>query len=333
VTSQPNHPGHKPKDGWPLGRVVTVGVIAIAVAALVIAFPPSMIFGTGVSPAPVLTVSASAFGESGEVRLQVRLPGAHFDFPIEFGAGAAPLQYTWVKAEDSSAVTEPQPLVGTTVTAPDLPGFYHLAFVKEDGRRIIDSVLVGVLVPFSTKLGSTLNGYKIGRYKWERLGGDAAPPPVGFLQVMPEDVSMPVSKHLYIGNFLVHDSQDVWPRYVALDPRILDKVELVLLDLGVKDFEMPMDVSSGFRSPEYNRTVPRAASDSRHQYGDAIDLAIDVDGDGRIRFIDAAAVARAVERVEMRHPALVGGLGLYGNRGGPPYVHIDVRGKPSRWRG
>ena len=144
---------------------------------------------------------------------------------------------------------------------------------------------------------------------------------------------MQVSAHLYLGNFLTHDDQDQWPRYVALDPRILDKIELVLADLGVKDFELSMDVSSGFRTPRYNRTVPRAASDSRHQYGDAADLAIDVDGDGRITYMDATAVARAVERVERRYPNLVGGLGLYGNRGTSPYVHIDVRGKPSRWRG
>ncbi len=320
-------------DGWPLGRVIAVGVLAVLIAALVIVFPPSMIFGTGAASAPKLTLSASAFGESGAVRLQVRLPGAHFDFPMEGGNAASPESYLWVKFEDSSAVIEPRPLVGTTVTAPLIPGFYRLALVKENGRRIMDSVVVGVLVPFSTKLGATLNGYKIGRYKWERLGGDATPPPIGFLQVMPEDVGMQVSAHLYLGNFLVHDNQDVWPRYVALDPRLLDKVELVLNDLGVKDFEMPMDVSSGFRSPQYNRTVPRAASDSRHQYGDAIDLAIDVDGDGRVTFVDAAAVARSVERVELRHPNLVGGLGLYGNRGGSPYVHIDVRGRPSRWRG
>jgi uncharacterized protein YcbK (DUF882 family) len=223
-------------------------------------------------------------------------------------------------------------MTGTTVKAPVLPGLYRLALMTPSGRQIVDSVLVGVLVPFSTKLGSTLNGYRIGRYRWERLGGEAAPPPVGFLQVAPEDVDIQISAHLRLGDFLTHDNQDVWPRYVALDPRILDKIELVLANLGVKDFEMPMDVSSGFRTPLYNRTVPRAAGDSRHQYGDAADLAIDVDGDGRVTFADAAAVARAVERVEHRHPDLVGGLGLYGNRGGPPYVHIDVRGKPTRWR-
>jgi uncharacterized protein YcbK (DUF882 family) len=327
-----------PTDGWTLGRVIVAGLFAVGFAALVIVNPPAMllarVFGPAAeSSAPRINRSAGAFGESGELRLQVRMPGERFDFPFELGsAGAAPA-YFWVKAEDSSAVMEPLPMTGASVKAPVLPGLYRLALMTSSGRRIVDSMVVGVLVPFSTKLGSTLNGYRIGRYRWERLGGEATPPPVGFLQVLPEDVAMPVSAHLRLGDFLTHDDQDVWPRYVALDPRILDKIELVLTDLGVKDFEMSMDVSSGFRTPLYNRTVPRAAGDSRHQYGDAADLAIDVDGDGRVTYKDAVAVARAVERVEQRHPDLVGGLGLYGNHGTSPYVHIDVRGKPSRWRG
>ncbi len=326
----------KPTDGWTLGRVIVVGLLAVGVAALVIANPPGLLIANAFGSRdanPKVSASTTAFGQSGQVRLQVRMPGELFDFPLELtGTNAAP-NYLWVRAEDSSAVVEPHPMHGTTVKAPVVAGMYRLALITESGRQIVDSVLVAVLVPFSTKMGATLNGYKIGRYRWERLGGDAAPPPAGFLQVLAEDVDLEVSTHLKLGMFITHDDHDVWQYYVALDPRILDKVELVLADLGVKDFEMPMDVSSGFRTPLYNRTVPRAAGDSRHQYGDAADLAIDVDGDGKVTYADAVAVARAVERVEQRHPELVGGLGLYGNRGTSPYVHIDVRGKPSRWRG
>jgi uncharacterized protein YcbK (DUF882 family) len=145
-----------------------------------------------------------------------------------------------------------------------------------------------------------------------------------------------VSKHLKLGDFVTHDDQDnVWPKYVALNPRLLDKLELVLADVGGRAHaEMVVDVHSGFRAPSHNREVRRAAKDSRHQYGDAADVQIDANGDGKIDMADEILVMRAVERVEKSHPDLVGGLGLYTSRRyRTPYLHIDTRGQRSRWRG
>jgi hypothetical protein len=63
-------------------------------------------------------------------------------------------------------------------------------------------------------------------------------------------------------------------------------------------------------------------------------VAIDADGDGRVTLRDEVLVARAVELVESEHPDLVGGLGLYTSRHyRTPYVHIDARGRRSRWTG
>ena len=134
---------------------------------------------------------------------------------------------------------------------------------------------------------------------------------------------------------MTHDNQgDVWPKYVALNPRLLDKLELVFTDLGRRlRPEIAVDVHSGFRTPSYNAHVPRAASDSRHQYGDAADIAIDADGDGRITMTDELLVMLAVDRVEEAHPDLAGGLGLYMSHRYPtPYVHIDARGQRKRWK-
>jgi hypothetical protein len=80
----------------------------------------------------------------------------------------------------------------------------------------------------------------------------------------------------------------------------------------------------------HNRRVVRAATDSRHQYGDAADIAVDANGDGRITSADVGLIARAVEAVERLHPELAGGLGIY--TGGSAYAHIDVRGQSVRWR-
>ena len=136
---------------------------------------------------------------------------------------------------------------------------------------------------------------------------------------------------------MTHDNQESWPRYAALDARLLDKIELVVAEIGKlsgkgDDASFELDVHSGFRTPLHNRRVKRAARDSRHQYGDAADIAIDSNGDGRITFADTRLIARAVEVVEDEHPDLVGGMGLY-NRGSASYVHIDARGRRVRWRG
>jgi uncharacterized protein YcbK (DUF882 family) len=324
-------------ERWSWRRTALFGTGAVILGAILVAFPPARllgsVFGVDERPRPP-AIAPAARGASGEVRLQVRMPGETFPLPIEAPADRLSLRYQWVRAADSSAVTPDTTTAGGAVIAPERPGLYHLALRTGATRTVVSDVLVGVLVPFAEKLGSTLNGYRIGRYRFERARGDATPPPKGFVEVWPGDVSLYVTDHLQLADFVTHDSQqDTWPKYVALDPRVLDKVELVLDRLGARERLLTVDVHSGFRTPLYNRRVPRAASDSRHQYGDAIDLALDADMDGRVSFFDMLAVSRAVEAVERDHPELVGGMGLYGNRGTAPYVHIDVRGERKRWRG
>ena len=50
--------------------------------------------------------------------------------------------------------------------------------------------------------------------------------------------------------------------------------------------------------------------------------------------IDAKVFALAAEKVEQRHPALVGGIGIYkACCGHGPFTHIDTRGYRARWYG
>ncbi len=89
------------------------------------------------------------------------------------------------------------------------------------------------------------------------------------------------------------------------------------------------------------RRSSRAARASRHQFGDASDIIVDnnrdgrmddLNGDGRVDFRDTEVILRAVERVERTYPELVGGLGLYAGMGpSGPFAHIDVRGSRARW--
>ena len=151
-------------------------------------------------------------------------------------------------------------------------------------------------------------------------------------------MDIPLSRHLKVRDFITHDSQTTWPRYAAIDPRVLDKVELVLRELsrrrGEELIDFSLEVHSGFRTPLHNAGVEGSARDSRHLYGDAADVAIDADGDGHMTIFDAYRVEQAVDWVERTHPELAGGLGVYSSRRfATPYCHIDARGERKRWRG
>ncbi|HEV8447606.1 MAG TPA: hypothetical protein VGQ44_12330 [Gemmatimonadaceae bacterium] len=305
--------------------------------------PFAAIAGEGIAAG----ASLNAFGASHEVRVRVALPEQRVEFPVQVGGDIESLTYEWIREGDSVGVDLPQALNGPGFTAPHRPGFYHLAIERGTSRQVLPEPTLVVLVPFSRKVGSMLNGYRIGTYVAERFAQHDHPQ--GFVEVRQEDVDLKVSEHLRLGDFLTHDQQDnVWPKYVALNPRLLDKLELVLAKLGERarmssantdgseesGGDVAFDVHSGYRTPAHNDGVWRAATDSRHEYGDAADLAIDADGDGRVTVRDEMLVARAVEEVEAEHPDLVGGLGLYtSGRYNTPYVHIDARGTRSRWRG
>ncbi len=177
--------------------------------------------------------SLNAFGESRAVRISFALPGEAIEFPLEVSGDPSSLTYEWVPAHDSVAREPTRPVNGPTFVAPSKPGFYHLALVRGLEREVIPEPTVAVMVPFTQKLGSTLNGYHIGTYLAERFSQHDHP--AGFVEIGPEDVDLMVSTHLKLAEFITHDSQDdVWPKYVALNPRLLDKLELVLAKIGAQ---------------------------------------------------------------------------------------------------
>jgi uncharacterized protein YcbK (DUF882 family) len=202
-----------------------------------------------------------------------------------------------------------------------------------------------VLRPFGEKRGASLKGYKLGYWPAERwIMARNYLNPDGFVEVTPQNLGLALSTHFRLGDFVTHDQVNVWPKYVVLREALIDKLELILADLGQRGVPVKhVVVLSGFRSPQYNeRGVSEGmARASRHQYGDAADLIIDDDGDGRmddlnkdgrIDLSDTDVILKSVERVERQHRELIGGLGLYhamGPRG--PFAHVDVRGTSARW--
>jgi uncharacterized protein YcbK (DUF882 family) len=208
-----------------------------------------------------------------------------------------------------------------------------------------DTFSLVVMRPFAAKRGDVLNGYRLGRWPAERwLMARNYFNPDGFVEVVPENVSLPLSRHFTLGQFVTRDQQEVWPKYVVLEEKLIDKLELVLQELGARGIQVTsVVVLSGFRAPYYNerRIEEGAARASRHQFGDAADILIDNDGDGRMDDVngdrrvdlrDMLPVTQAVATVERRYPELIGGLGTYAAMGpSGPFAHVDVRGTSARW--
>lgn len=202
------------------------------------------------------------------------------------------------------------------------------------------------LLPWREKRGRYVKNYHVGLWPAE---GRNMPwnydNPEGFIEVTPENQYTQLSEHFTLYSFVTHDQRDVWPKYVVLREELLDKLELVLQNVAATGARVGhVEVLSGFRHPNYNSlgaVEGNMAQHSRHQFGDAADIIIDDDrngrmddlnGDGRVDIADVNVIQRAVEKVELRYPELVGGVGVYSSMGPRgPFAHIDVRGERARW--
>ncbi len=233
---------------------------------------------------------------------------------------------------------------------PEHPGLYRLAVGLGEAQRAIPDLNVVSLVPFTSKTKGHIGSYFLGTWPFENGGTPKTPRyenPSGFIEVTPQNQSTRVSEHFRLRDFLTKGQSDVWPKYLVLQPRLLDKLELVIEELQSEGHPVThMEIMSGFRTPQYNEAggnTQGRANLSRHMYGDASDVFIDNDrngwmddlnGDGKIDERDAKVLAAAADRVEKKYPALIGGVGTYDACcGHGPFVHIDVRGYRARWLG
>jgi hypothetical protein len=274
-------------------------------------------------------------GRSGKLRAVFRTPGAelepdeddpHLEVMADGGGGSA--------AEE----------------APADPGVYKLAVELDKALRPLEDLKLITLVPFSEKKDDRIGLYYLGRWPYESGGKPRSPSyanPKGFIEVTRQNRDTAVSEHFTIGQFLTKDQFDVWPKYLLLDPKLLDKLELSVQELEKDGVDVKhVHVMSGFRTPRYNKAGGNTggrANLSRHMYGDGADVYVDnnkdgypddITGDGKVDTADAERFGRAVERVESRHPALLGGVGIYkACCGHGPFTHVDTRGYRARWRG
>ena len=274
-------------------------------------------------------------GRSGKLRAVFRTPGE------DLGAEEADPHFAGVVGGDGVLEQD---------TAPVRPGIYKLAVELDKAHRPLADLRLVTLVPFAQKKQDRIGLYYLGSWPYEGGGTPRSKQyanPSGFIEVTLQNKDTAVSEHFTFGQFLTKNQQNVWPKYLLLDENLLDKLELAIQELKASGVRVEhVHVMSGFRTPSYNRgggNTGGRANLSRHMYGDGADVYVDNDrngapdditGDGRVDTADAERFARAVEKVEAKQPALVGGIGIYkACCGHGPFTHVDTRGYRARWRG
>lgn len=315
-------------------------------AALTEADAPSAAYLTQAA----ISALAPARGRSGRLQAVIRDPGeplAVGDLPDEADIAFAERSATPTADSAGTVASANDGLSPSADSArvPVSPGIWGVVLRAGQALAPVTDFAVITRRPLADRRRGRVGLYFIGTWPTERTPHEGYRTPTGFVEVTRENRNTRLSDHFRLKDFLTHGQEGVWPKYLVIDMRLVDKLELILDDLAAHGVNITgVRVMSGFRTPQYNATgglTDGRATLSRHMYGDAADIFLDssgngvmddLNGDGRVDVEDARVVAAAAERVERRYPSLVGGVGIY--RSGPghgPFVHIDTRGYRARW--
>ncbi|MBI5154458.1 hypothetical protein HZA57_04400 [Candidatus Poribacteria bacterium] len=221
------------------------------------------------------------------------------------------------------------------------------------------SVLLLPGVPFDRTGDGMIAGAMIGIYPNEK--DDTAPgsvqrnparytPPSSFHRIEGETAQFRVSPHATLGTLCPTVFEEPGPRFVALSPELPVFWEALYTEAAKARYKPEgLVVLRGFVSPQdrlrLEREDVKLAPFTRYQYGDALALLLDADGDGRMDDLnrdgkvdieDAQTLADIAEDA-MRSVDLEGGQGICASFEGPahkgtPYLHVDLRGWMERWR-
>src|SRR5687768_11099039 len=327
---------------WSIARARATGegdavtpVTASITTALTDGSAPSVAYLTDAALAALAT---PARGESGKLRVRIQQPGTPVS-PIL----ADSLPHGAVTTFSSVAATEST----SGDVAPRKPGVWSMALKVGNAIKPLADFSVITLRPATETKSGRLGLYYIGNWPAARKGkpGVNYDAPNGFIEVTAQTQNTQLSDHFRLKDFFPHDQQNVWPKYIVVDTKLIDKLELVLSDLDSRGIKPGgVKVMSGFRTPQYNSGIGDTGgrvSLGRHMYGDAADIFIDNDGngamddlnkDGRVNIADAMVIRDAATRVERAHPSLIGGVGVYSaTTAHGPFTHIDTRGYSARW--
>ena len=332
-------------SGWTYSVVLAVSRGYVPEIARQIGAAPASPFAEDAAPAAAFLLDAALTefaaysdfrGESGAIRAVILAPG-DTAVPLPDSLPGEVRVAFGIPGSDSVAAT----------ALPKQPGIWSLLVESGGEARPVPNSLVITQMPTSAKQDGKIGRYNIGNWPFEksRPTRPIYATPAGMIEVTQENRDTYLSEHIQLRDFITKGQESTWPKYVVVQPRILDKIELVLRELETMGHPVEnIFAVSGFRTPWYNAGGGNTAGRgqlSRHMYGDAMDIAVDNDqnglmddlnGDGRVTLADARVIGEAVDRVERKYPHLVGGMHYYPPTGGHQgMVHIDTRGNRARW--
>ncbi len=229
---------------------------------------------------------------------------------------------------------------GWLLQVPVEPGLYPLRVSGGAGEMRINLL---VTVPATEIVDGRLNGYRMGPAPPgnPRLAKFYSPP-TGFIEVTEDMLDLQLTPHFQLRQFLCKQRSG-YPKYLALRESLLVLLEGLLGAVRERGYAVDtFGVISAYRTPWYNRKIDNVAN-SRHVYGDAMDLFVDADGDGKMDDLNRdgrrdkadvellAGIAEAY-MAGSGQQQLHGGVGRYrknARHGG--FVHVDTRGFSARW--
>ncbi|MEH6571030.1 MAG: hypothetical protein V7709_18265 [Halioglobus sp.] len=292
--------------------------------------------------AALLPVSANVRAEVPTVTVR----GLSVNFS-PFTVAATPGEHVSLEvAHDYSAVLNNTPQRNPSpghwlIKAPTAPGLYSL--IVSNGADSTMEINFFVTTPASKVQRGLLNGYRIGPPPpGHKTYPELYRAPAGFIEVTEELLDVSLSPHITLRQILCKQASD-YPKYVVIKESLLVLLEGLLETIQQRGYPaVTFGVISTYRTPWYNKTIGNVPN-SRHVYGDAMDLFIDLDSDGKMDDLnrdgvhnrdDVDLLANLAEEFMSRpeNRSVYGGVGRYGKthrHGG--FVHVDTRGYAARW--
>lgn len=294
--------------------------------------------------------AGTAIGAPGNDRFSVEVNGVEINLPL-FSIFTAPADTITIKINGPASsvkvisnnrfIAEDRPGFWT-LTAPDKTGLYKLECYDSQNDSAL-KLNVFVVEPLERVKAEKLEQYRIGNYPVPRqINKVWYERPKGFVRVTRESEDLLLTPHFRISQFLCKQHSD-YPKYIIVQEKLLLLLEALLTEVNRRGYDIStFSFISGYRTPFYNHEIGNVRY-SRHIYGDAADIYIDADndgkmddlnGDGKTDIADAKLlydIAETLTTTTNGH-LFEGGLGAYKPTSlHSGFVHVDTRGSRVRW--